>query len=743
MNGLRPIVIGLALVGGVSCFEGAKPIPLPDGDVDAFPEGEDRIDGEGEGDVHVDVPPGCGNGTVDGDEECDDGNLTDGDGCDSDCRFSCRDDPDCLDGDLCNGSETCDQIAHRCAAGEATDDGVVCRQTPRSICLSGVCLPSSCGDGVVDTGGGESCEPPGEGNCLGSCRRSCDGDGDCPDDLNVCNGSERCVTEEGACGSSGAMQNGELCATEPPRICIAETCQPSLCGDAFTDFLASEECDDGNGAEGDGCDNDCRFSCGEDAECEDGVGCTDNVCDIARHVCGYPVSAAGTLCRGIQGDCDVEETCDGGSTACPADATLLPTVVCRPSAGPCDIAESCTGDSPACPVDAFAEAGATCDDLNMCTESSACDAGGRCTGTPRSELFGVSMLCSGGFHACALVEGGGLKCWGGNYMGQLGDGTTSASSVPVDVAGLSGPATAVACGFESTCALLGTGEVMCWGSNDSGALGVDVSVTQSPTPVSVEGLELDVIGLFSGDYHFCAIVVGGAVRCWGRNDAGQLGDGTTTQSHVPVAVSGLTAAALGGDGGRDHSCAALTGGSVMCWGDNGYGQIGVSSLDSSLTAVLVPIIGGSAVALAAGRYHTCALFSGGPVLCWGDNSYGQIGDGTNNDAFDPVAVSGMASGTASLSLGSYHSCATTADGGARCWGRNEYSQLGNGLTANSNVPVNVLGLSGVVSGLAPGQSHTCALLDAGSVRCWGRNDRGQLGDGSTTDRGSPVTVVCQ
>ena len=210
--------------------------------------------------------------------------------------------------------------------------------------------------------------------------------------------------------------------------------------------------------------------------------------------------------------------------------------------------------------------------------------------------------------------------------------------------------------------------------------------------MTVSGLAAGVADVAAGGSFTCVLMDaanGAGVRCWGRNDYGQLGDGATTGSSTPVGVSGLE---------------------------------------------------GGVAAVAAGGSHACALTNAGGVLCLGVNSSGQLGDGTVTNRRTPVAVSGLASGVAAVAAGGYHTCAVMTSGAAQCWGDGSYGQLGDGATTGSFTPVPVTGLSAGVAALAPGAQHTCALMGDGEVQCWGRNVYGQLGDGTTTDRSSPVAA---
>ena len=357
---------------------------------------------------------------------------------------------------------------------------------------------------------------------------------------------------------------------------------------------------------------------------------------------------------------------------------------------------------------------------------------------------GVSVVAAGRYHTCVMTAGG-VKCWGGNSNGQLGDGTTQSRTTPVDVSGLGSGVTAVAGGESHTCAVMDAvhgGGVKCWGYNRYGQLG-DGTTTDRLVPVDVSGLGNGASAVAAGKYHSCAVKAEGGVKCWGFNIYGQLGDGTAGDRNVPTDVSGLASGVSGVAAGGDHTCAVMDtvrGGGLKCWGNNGSGQLGDGTTDKHTTPVEVSGLGSGVNVVAAGGSHTCAVTNGGGLKCWGLNVVGQLGDGTTTGHATPVDVSGLGSGVSAVAAGEFHTCAVTAGGGVKCWGQNYAGELGNGTTTNQTTPVDVSGLGIGVTAVAAGGSHTCALTGGGGVKCWGNNDFGQLGDGTTSSRSVPVDV---
>lgn len=314
-------------------------------------------------------------------------------------------------------------------------------------------------------------------------------------------------------------------------------------------------------------------------------------------------------------------------------------------------------------------------------------------------------------HTCAVKADASVVCWGYNSSGQIGSGNYNDYYSPNPVT-LPEASVAVAAGGSSSgssCALTVTGKLWCWGG----------AAANANVPTAITGYT-GVRWVSVGGAHTCFISSGGGVFCWGNNSAGQLGDGTTTGSSTPVQVLGAGGIPLSGAvalaAGAMHTCAIMSNGSVMCWGNNIAGQI--AQLVSGLSGV---------TALAAGDMAPCALLGNGTVTCWSFDGVGST---------PPVAVAGLAN-VATLASGTQHRCAAAVDGSVRCWGT---GLMGNGNVSETQpTPTLVSGLTGVGM-LAAGFQHTCALRSNGSLTCWGSGSNGQLGQGDNIPRTTPTDV---
>lgn len=385
---------------------------------------------------------------------------------------------------------------------------------------------------------------------------------------------------------------------------------------------------------------------------------------------------------------------------------------------------------------------------------------------PRGAAQGgeVVGLTAGWRHTCAVTTAGGVKCWGNAHEGRLGNGQDAPNQlIPVDAIALADGAFAVTAGYGHTCALVADGGVKCWGNNFRGPLG-DGTQTNRFTAVAVcanaacNGQLSGAVNIEAGDRHTCALMTGGGIKCWGSNAQGQLGDGQAcgaTACLTPVDVQGLAGAAIAVSGGIWHTCAVLSTGSVQCWGTNFAGQLGNGTTNSSSVPVTAQGIS-DAVAVAAGGEHTCAVTKGGGVKCWGINEDGQLGAPSTElcgipqsrpCSTTPLSVAGL-SGVTSIALGEDHACAVTTSGALKCWGGNSEGQLGDGQACgpvSCSTPVEPTGLGSNIIAVAAGSFHTCALLSDSKLRCMGANGSGQLGDGTGghfDDRSTlPVAVV--
>ncbi len=353
--------------------------------------------------------------------------------------------------------------------------------------------------------------------------------------------------------------------------------------------------------------------------------------------------------------------------------------------------------------------------------------------------FVFKAVTSGFVHTCALTTKGAVKCWGNNANGALGNGTTVDSAVPLGVSGLGKNVKAISSGSYFTCALTTKGAVKCWGSNTYGQLG-DNTTTDAAKPVAVYGLGKGIKAIAAGNFFACALTTKGAVKCWGANNYGQLGNGAKINSAKPVAVSGLGKGISSLGGGGYHACAVTTKGAPKCWGYNAEGQLGDNTKIDSAVPVAVYSLSKGVKSISAGSYTTCALTTKKTVKCWGYNGDGELGDGTTTSSLKPVLAAGLGKKVTSVSYGDINGCAVNSSGLVKCWGYNGYGALGDNTTTSSSKPVEVYSMGGKVKAVSPGGYHTCAVTTKGVAKCWGFNAYGQLGDGTATTSHKPVRV---
>jgi len=360
----------------------------------------------------------------------------------------------------------------------------------------------------------------------------------------------------------------------------------------------------------------------------------------------------------------------------------------------------------------------------------------------------TARLAAGINFTCALDHAGAAFCWGGGASGQLGDGTASLSAVPVHVEG--GPYTAIAAGDTAVCAVRFDHHIDCWGDAPPKCCNQVQASVLVPTPVAAPSTRFTSVSV-AGD---AACGIGDAQHglCWGDDFQGALGDGQALDSALSPAVTlpgGHAFASL--DEGVFGGCGIDTGGAAWCWGSDLFGELGVNdSVDAIAVSQPIAVLGGLRFAqIAVGGVYTCGITTTGLTECWGINDAGQLGDGTENDRAAPTPVAGGAyvrvfAGAKNDILG--HTCALDASGAASCWGVNDAGQLGAASSDQchfgagqpcSLTPIAVAG-GLTFTTLAIGDEHTCGMVADGHVYCWGANDQGQLGNGTTVPADSPV-----
>jgi alpha-tubulin suppressor-like RCC1 family protein len=413
----------------------------------------------------------------------------------------------------------------------------------------------------------------------------------------------------------------------------------------------------------------------------------------------------------------------------------------------------------ACAMDGGGPSGRLCADgncgfqMNPSTCKAACDSRDgdgnwtRCgtgdeTMVLNTYLMTEASLSAGYNHTCARRVNGSVWCWGQNSFGQLGDGTTAPDyrTSAKQVIGLPGLQTAgaaarqLSAGAYHACVRLRDGRVWCWGLSGL------ATMTSSSVPAQASSLGASVANISADTLQTCAVKMDGTLWCWGANDYGQLGDGTTTDRSTPVQVAALGNQVVDVDTGSGYTCATKMDGTAWCWGWNERGRLGDGTTTNRSTPIQVTTLGSDVVDAKAGQYHACAIKRDGTLWCWGDNTGGQLGNGTTTQSTRPIQVTAMGNQVLDFTVGFYFTCAIKMDGTLWCWGWNSMGMVGDGTGIQRNTPVKVT-LPRAAKTVTAGGYSSFALLTDGSVWGWGSNWQGQLGDGSTTDRLSPVRMT--
>ena len=352
-------------------------------------------------------------------------------------------------------------------------------------------------------------------------------------------------------------------------------------------------------------------------------------------------------------------------------------------------------------------------------------------------------------HNCVVLATTGVKCWGYGLTGEMGTGLTENRRVQISPTGLSSGVSQISAGYGYTCAVLSKGTAKCWGANTKGQLGNN-SRTNALSPVDVLNLS-GIRAITTGYEHTCALLSTGAVRCWGRDIEGNVGNNSTVgqsgdinERHylTPQAVYGLSSGVTQISAGQYHTCALLNTGGVKCWGYNVRGPLGNGNNTSYDYPVDVSGLSSGVIQISAGEEHTCAVLSNGGVRCWGLNTNGRLGNNSTSETNVPVNVSNI-SNAILVAAGGKHTCAVLSTGAVQCWGFGGNGNLGNNSVKSDNtIPVTVLDWSGVKAiGIETGMNHSCALLSTGAVKCWGYGQQGQLGHNVFTNVIRPVDVL--
>lgn len=717
------------------------------------------------------APAICGDGQLEQLETCDDANVIAGDGCSEACQIEsawrcegqpssceplcqsasdCDDDNPCTD-DVCSATGVCGHANN----GAACDDGVFCNGV--DTCDAGTC-----------THGGDPCS--GESECSDSCDEidddcfadeglGCIDDGNvCTD--NVCNALGACV----AVNNTASCDDGVFCNG-------VDTCSGGSCSHTGDPCSSGTECADNC----DETDDDCFADEGQ-ACTDDGSVCTDNVCS-ALGACAA-VNNTASCDDGLY--CNGDDTCAGG--------------VCGHSGSPCG-ADGCDESGDVCGAGMrfvsvtpgwLHSCGLTADGTAYCW---GLDSQGQLGNGPlltdsqdtpspvdTSTMTGNKAfihLAAGESHTCGIAADGAAYCWGAGSYGRLGNGSSSneESPSPVDISTITGNSAFVQISgsFYHTCAVMADGRAYCWGRDLNGALGNGVFVGAdqlSPSAVSTSGIggSKAFVQIETAVGYTCAVMADGAGYCWGNDNSGELGNGSEsgnqyTPSQVDTSTISGNKAFVQISGGGSHTCAVTADGLAYCWGLDSAGRVGDggaagSSFASPVAVDMSPIAADAAfVQVSAGLAHSCGTTSDGAAYCWGSDSNSALGNGlvltSDQPSPSPVDVTSIAGSTAFVEVYALrlHTCGLTTDGVAHCWGSDSNGQLGNGSTATedqespSQVDDSTMPRYASIVDITAGEAHACARTPEGEAYCWGSDSSSELGNGSTTgNQDSPSPV---
>lgn len=502
--------------------------------------------------------------------------------------------------------------------------------------------------------------------------------------------------------------------------------------------------------------------------CGDGVTDPDEECDIsAQQTCqslGYVTGnvTCGEDCKLIincsgtcgNGTLDDDEECDG---------TIMPETLCS------DIDDEYVSGNLSCNSDCQYDTGEcltagcgngvidgieTCDGTNLdgkdCSDygfSSGTLSCSNCQAVTDECYHAFQTLKAGAGHMCALDFNGHAWCWGFNYFGQIGDGTSGTDrTVPTAVIMPEGVTfVQIAPGGAHTCALDNNQKIWCWGANNVGQIGNGEAgaavFALEPTMITPQE-DVDFLSVSSGAYHSCGVMTTGSILCWGGNYSKQISNFSGGFAETPYQIPGITTSVIVEVGGY-FNISMNSSGSMIGWGQNNKGQLAITATET--ITMPTPIMLSNIDVVSGGGYHACAIDTNSDSACWGKNDSGQLGNGLTSDFSDMPVELDLPSGvtiTAIEAGGESHTCALTDDFRIMCWGDNEHGQLGDGYTDDRLSPTFInqeMGLQFI--SVAPASLSTCALDSSGHAWCWGDNQFGQLGINSISPSLIPVQVV--